>query len=114
MPLRFGAGVKGKVIEAVQKNRPLVTTSVGAEGIPEADSVMNIADTAAEFAALVQRVDEGESSCLARMAAYPDWLGRHFGKANAAAVIEEDFGNPLREPEAGLSAAGGDVLAEAT
>ena len=114
VPLRFGAGVKGKVIEAVQKNRPLVTTSVGAEGIPEADSVMNIADTAAEFAALVQRVDEGESSCLARMAAYPDWLGRHFGKANAAAVIEEDFGNPLREPEAGLSAAGGDVLAEAT
>jgi glycosyltransferase involved in cell wall biosynthesis len=42
VPLRFGAGVKGKVLEAIQKNRPLVTTSVGAEGVPDAGAVMNI------------------------------------------------------------------------
>jgi antitoxin (DNA-binding transcriptional repressor) of toxin-antitoxin stability system len=75
---------------------------------------MNIADTAAEFAALVQRVDEGEPACLARMAAYPQWLGQHFGKANAAAIIEEDFGSPVREADADLAAPGGDRLAEAT
>ena len=34
VPLRFGAGVKGKVLEAIRYGVPLVTTSIGAEGIP--------------------------------------------------------------------------------
>ncbi|MFN4763571.1 glycosyltransferase [Gillisia sp. Q332] len=33
-PLRFGAGLKGKLIEAMQCGTPNITTSVGAEGIP--------------------------------------------------------------------------------
>jgi len=32
-PLRFGAGLKGKLLEAMQAQTPSVTTSVGAEGI---------------------------------------------------------------------------------
>jgi glycosyltransferase involved in cell wall biosynthesis len=34
-PLRFGAGLKGKLIEAMQYSCPSVTTSIGAEGIGE-------------------------------------------------------------------------------
>lgn len=33
-PLRFGAGLKGKLIEAMQCGTPSVTTPIGAEGIP--------------------------------------------------------------------------------
>lgn len=33
VPLRYGAGVKGKVVEALYYGMPVVTTSVGAEGI---------------------------------------------------------------------------------
>lgn len=33
VPLRYGAGVKGKVIEALYNGAPVVTTSIGAEGI---------------------------------------------------------------------------------
>ena len=32
-PLRFGAGLKGKLIDAMQNGTPCVTTSIGAEGI---------------------------------------------------------------------------------
>ena len=32
-PLRFGAGIKGKLIEAMQNGTPSVTTSIGAEGM---------------------------------------------------------------------------------
>ncbi|MDG1728643.1 MAG: glycosyltransferase [Algibacter sp.] len=32
-PIRFGAGLKGKLIDAMQNGTPCVTTSVGAEGI---------------------------------------------------------------------------------
>lgn len=32
-PIRFGAGLKGKLIDAMQNGTPIVTTTVGAEGI---------------------------------------------------------------------------------
>jgi len=32
-PLRFGAGIKGKLIDAMQSGTPSITTSIGAEGI---------------------------------------------------------------------------------
>ncbi len=33
VPLRYGAGIKGKVVEAMQQGVPLVTTPVGAQGL---------------------------------------------------------------------------------
>lgn len=50
VPLRYGAGVKGKVIEALYHGAPVVTTSIGAEGIPEAERVMAIEDAPFSFA----------------------------------------------------------------
>jgi glycosyltransferase involved in cell wall biosynthesis len=96
VPLRFGAGVKGKVLEGIQKSLPLVTTSVGAEGIPEAESVMTIVDSAEDFAAAVVRLDDGDTTALAKLEVYPEWLGRNFCKGNAARIILEDFGSPRR------------------
>ena len=32
-PLRFGAGVKGKIVEAAYNQIPLITTSIGGEGL---------------------------------------------------------------------------------
>jgi GT2 family glycosyltransferase len=33
-PLRYGAGLKGKVIQALAEGLPIITTTVGAEGLP--------------------------------------------------------------------------------
>jgi len=52
-PLRFGAGVKGKVIEAIAYGVPVVTTSVGAEGIKDIGGVLSVANKAKDFAKLV-------------------------------------------------------------
>ncbi len=49
-PLRYGAGVKGKILEAAYYHMPVVTTSIGAEGIEEADQFMVICDDAQEIA----------------------------------------------------------------
>lgn len=56
-PLRYGAGMKGKVGEACAYGLPVVTTSVGAEGmeLADGDDVL-IADDARAFAAAVARV----------------------------------------------------------
>lgn len=50
VPLRVGAGVKGKVVEALQQGLPLVTTSIGAEGIPGLEQVVLVTDDAAGLA----------------------------------------------------------------
>jgi GT2 family glycosyltransferase len=56
-PLRFGAGVNGKIGEALSYGLPVVTTSIGAEGIglTSGENAM-IADDPAEFANSVLRV----------------------------------------------------------
>jgi|GEM_PF-4587649 len=52
-PLLYGAGVKGKVVEAIVHGVPIVTTSIGAEGIPDIEKVALIADGTDEFAEAV-------------------------------------------------------------
>ncbi len=49
-PLRFGAGMKGKVVEALYNKCPIVTTSIGAEGINNLNNAITIADDAKTFA----------------------------------------------------------------
>ena len=44
VPLRVGAGVKSKVVEALREGLPLVTTSVGAQGLPGLEQAVSIAD----------------------------------------------------------------------
>jgi glycosyltransferase involved in cell wall biosynthesis len=53
VPLRFGAGVKGKVIESLYNGVPLVSTSIGLEGIKGADQFATARDKPEDFAAEV-------------------------------------------------------------
>ena len=46
VPLRMGAGVKSKVVEALREGLPLVTTHVGAQGLPGIEECVAIADDA--------------------------------------------------------------------
>lgn len=50
VPLRFGAGVKGKVVEAAYYQIPLVTTSIGAEGLSLEEHFMAVEDEAGKLA----------------------------------------------------------------
>ncbi len=49
-PLRFGAGVKGKIIEAAARGIPVITTSIGMEGIPESEQIGYALDDEISFA----------------------------------------------------------------
>jgi glycosyltransferase involved in cell wall biosynthesis len=56
-PLRFGAGMKGKIGEALAAGLPMITTSVGAEGMHLEDGkTAVIADSPNEFANAVVRI----------------------------------------------------------
>ncbi|HEX8180563.1 MAG TPA: glycosyltransferase [Pyrinomonadaceae bacterium] len=91
-PLRYGAGVKGKIGEALAHGLPCVTTSVGAEGMGliHEDSAM-ITDTAAAFAAAVVALYR-ERELWQRLAdnGYAH-IGRHFTPAVCAPVITDSL-----------------------
>jgi glycosyltransferase involved in cell wall biosynthesis len=55
-PLRFGGGLKGKIMEALLQGRPVVTTSSGAQGLPGLREVVNVCDTAQEFAGSIVNI----------------------------------------------------------
>lgn len=49
IPLRYGAGIKGKVVEALYEQIPIITTNIGAEGLVNAENYMLIEDEAEDF-----------------------------------------------------------------
>jgi GT2 family glycosyltransferase/glycosyltransferase involved in cell wall biosynthesis len=54
-PMRFGGGVKGKVIEAMWHGVPCITTAAGVQGMTEVSGWMPVADDADAMAALIAR-----------------------------------------------------------
>lgn len=50
VPLRYGAGIKGKVVEALYHGLPVITTHTGAEGLVKTEAVLVVNDTCDEMA----------------------------------------------------------------
>jgi glycosyltransferase involved in cell wall biosynthesis len=61
-PLRYGAGVKGKVVEAMSKGVPVVTTDIGAQGLHGAREYLFIGNTAEEFATAIMEATVTETA----------------------------------------------------
>jgi O-antigen biosynthesis protein len=54
-PLRYGSGIKGKIVQSIQHALPCVTTTIGAEGLElPGHSTVVVADTPAEMADALQ------------------------------------------------------------
>jgi GT2 family glycosyltransferase/glycosyltransferase involved in cell wall biosynthesis len=87
-PLRFGAGVKGKVNMAMSHGLPVVATSLAAEGMhleDERDVLM--ADGAADFAAAVLRLYHDPELWLRLSDGGLENVRRHFSAQAAAATL---------------------------
>ena len=91
VPLRYGAGVKGKVVEAIYNGAPIVTTSIGAEGIPQVETVLRAADEPEEFAAEVAALYQDNEACRALCQKTQRYIRQHFSMYAAWKGIEEDF-----------------------
>ena len=94
-PLQEGAGVKGKVLSALAHGLPMVTTTIGAEGITDATrccSAVLVADTAdalaAQVLALRQRPEQ-ERRALAEDGRR--FIQKHFGPEALVSRFKEMF-----------------------
>ena len=80
VPLRIGGGTRLKIFEAMAMEKPIVSTSIGAEGLPVSDGKeLLLGDTPETFAAAVVKLLQHES------------LATEMGK-RAAAIVREKFG----------------------
>jgi glycosyltransferase involved in cell wall biosynthesis len=64
IPLRYGAGIKSKVVESLQQGLPLVTTSTGAQGLPGLHDIASVSDDPAGMASAILRLVEDEAAWL--------------------------------------------------
>lgn len=89
-PLRFGAGVKGKIVESVANGVPVVTTSVGVEGICLTDEQdVLIADACDEFAERIVRLLRDDELWSRLSEAAQRSITAQFGRATADAILEQ-------------------------
>jgi glycosyltransferase involved in cell wall biosynthesis len=88
-PLRYGAGVKGKVLNSFAAGIPCIMTPVAAEGIdrPAVLEAMIGAD-AEELAERILRFHKDEALCREAAAAGLEFIGKHFSDAEVDAALK--------------------------
>ena len=91
VPIRYGAGVKGKVVEAIYNGAPIVTTSVGSEGIPDVEKVLLVKDLPYDFAVTVLELYNYEKRLEDLAEKTQVYIREHFSIDAAWDVIKEDF-----------------------
>jgi len=80
VPLRIGGGTRLKIYEAMAMEKPIISTTVGAEGLPvRNESELLLADSPAEFAAAVVRTLTDQEFAF------------HLGR-RAAILVRQEFG----------------------
>ncbi|MGV8944514.1 glycosyltransferase [Thermomonas sp.] len=96
-PLRYGAGVKGKINQAMAHGLPVVATSPAVEGMHLRDGVdVLVADSAADFAHAVVRLD-GDAALWQRIATHAlDNVATHFSLDAARQTVRELFLQPVK------------------
>ena len=88
-PLRYGAGVKGKVTQSLAAGLPVVTTTIGAEGLQAGDGVeLQIADDPDDFARRVVALHDDPALWLKLSANGQDLARRLWSPAVQRAAVK--------------------------
>lgn len=90
-PLRFGAGVKGKVVEAAYYQTPLVTTSIGAEGLDDSMGNMKVVDDAKEMAQCICDLYENYDALRQMSDAGKEFVEKYFTPKSAEDILRLDI-----------------------
>jgi glycosyltransferase involved in cell wall biosynthesis len=95
-PLRFGAGVKGKIGESLAHGLPVVTTSIGAEGMGFTDGEdALVADDPRAFAAAVARAYTDEELWQKLSDAGYAHVARGFSPEAVGRVVNDSLGETI-------------------
>lgn len=78
-PLLSGSGIKMKILNALSRGLPVVTTSLGAEGFPPGwEESVSVADTPEAFVAAIERLCNDRDAWEQARSAARVYIARHF------------------------------------
>ena len=90
IPLRFGAGIKGKIIEAMYYQIPIITTSIGIEGIHNTESFVFVEDNPVNFAnKIIELYYDHEKLNYMCNCSY-SYIKNNFSENNVLKIFKED------------------------
>jgi O-antigen biosynthesis protein len=89
IPLRYGAGVKGKVVEAMYHGVPMVTTPDGIEGLPGDISFLSPANNAKDFAHQVVDFYDNENLLVQQSKQAVAYMNTNFHLEVAQGIFQE-------------------------
>lgn len=98
-PLRYGGGMKGKVVEAMKFGLPCVTSPAGAQGLEEASGFLAVARDPQEFADAVLRLLEEDSAWMVASTASNAFARSRFSEDALWKVVAADL-DPAPYPDA--------------
>ena len=87
VPLRIGAGVKLKVVEALYEGLPLVTTPIGAQGLTSLGEAATVVDGAEALAQEVVRLLTDDVSWTNQAQRQLDYARAHFSRQASIAAM---------------------------
>lgn len=88
-PLLFGAGMKGKVIEAFYHGVPVVTTSVGAQGMEFASNFLMVADEPQKFSEYIAALSTDDDLWMRISTAQRETVADKFSNSAMYKTIED-------------------------
>lgn len=88
VPLRYGAGVKGKTVESMFYGTPIVSTSNGLEGLPGNTEFLTAFDSPTSFADEVVRLYQDADSWEDMSRSGMDYVKSEFSESKALEVLE--------------------------
>ena len=91
VPLRFGAGVKGKIVEAAYNQIPIVTTSIGGEGLDNSLGAFIIEDDAEKMAEIIIKLYVDYSKLKQMSDSGKKFIETYFSINRAKEVIMKDI-----------------------
>lgn len=91
VPLRFGAGVKNKVVEALHFGTPLVTTSVGAQGLPGLEEIAVVKDDEQGIVESVHALLTDDEQWRRASAAGRRYVATHYSRAAMRRGLAQDI-----------------------
>jgi GT2 family glycosyltransferase len=108
VPLRIGAGVKGKVVEALHYGLPIVTTSVGAQGLDGLAAAVPVADEPKVLARELTVLLDDDSRWRSVAESGIAYAAGRFSREAMERVLRLDIDAPLASPnEPGVAATRG-------
>jgi GT2 family glycosyltransferase len=101
-PLRYGGGMKGKVIEAMRYGLPCVTTSTGAQGLANASAFLAVSDDPEAFASHVADLVRDNAHWVKVSTASQEFVRARFSEDTLWNIVSRDmrwpFGNAAERP----------------